>query len=73
MRDRKRTERASVEGVLQREEFRFLAVELPVGGQPRQLERPFDGFGAAVGEEYAVHPGPFRELASQRALVGIVK
>jgi hypothetical protein len=40
--------------------------------EPRELERTVDGFRAAIGEEDAVEPRPGSELASERALVGIV-
>ena len=38
-----------------------------------ELESAFDGFRTAIGEENAVHAGPLRELASQRALKRVVK
>ena len=43
------------------------------GVRARQLQRAFDRFGAAIGEENAIHARPFGEFARQRPLIRIVK
>src|SRR5207248_4064672 len=62
--------RTAMKGILQSQEtvlFRRCAGRLlriaPM--EPRQLHRAIDGFRAAVREEHAIEPGPFRELRSE--------
>src|ERR1700682_2863154 len=70
-------ERTAMKRILKRQEAMLLRgrprglVRL-ASKEPRELEGAIDRFGAAVGEEHAVKPGPSGEFARERALIGIV-
>ena len=63
---------ASVEGVVQRHHDALPGPAVGVAGSAHQLERAFDGLGAAVGEERAVQAGLGAQLLGQQPLVLVV-
>ena len=63
---------ASVERVVQRDHDALLRPAGGVTGSAHQLQRAFDGLGAAVGEERAVQSGLGAELLGQQSLVLVV-
>jgi hypothetical protein len=64
-----RSQRAAVPGVLHHDRLRLRVAAL-VAVHAHQLQRPFVGLGAGVGEEHLVHPGQRADAVGQRLLLG---
>src|SRR5690349_16601193 len=62
--------------VLQRQEPILALVSVavvPPRISPRELETPFDGFGAAIRKERAIQTGKLAQLFSQAALILVIE
>ena len=70
--ERQRAHGAAVERIVERDDDRLLRPTDGVSGGAHHFQRAFDGLGAAVGEEGAVHARLRTQLLRQQALILVV-